>query len=155
MAFQLLSMMKKKGKPMYFDEEDKTIIQKISEGKITDMESFIAESCSYIRVRYKINHFWYFNVVFNTDEIIVPIDENRFLEKIKKFVNLIDYLEKKNFIQVQREVVPLNSILPIFKEDGSPFDDILVLIYKYQGKKITGSRDLSLLLRMKPRNIAV
>jgi hypothetical protein len=140
---------------MYFDDEDKVIIQKISDGKIKDIESFILETCSYIRVHYKINHFWYFNVVFNTDEIIVPVDENRFFEKIKKFVNLLDYLENKSFIQVQKEVVPLNSILPIFKEDGSPFDDILVLVYKYQGKKIIASRDLSLLLRMKPRNIAV
>lgn len=140
---------------MYFDEEDKAIIQKISDKKITDIESFILENCSYIRVHYKINHFWYFNVVFNTDEIIVPVDEHRFLEKTRKFVNLLDYLESKNFIQVQKEVVPLNSILPIFKEDGSPFDDALVLVYKYQGKKIIAYRDLSLLIRMKPRNIAV
>jgi hypothetical protein len=140
---------------MYFDEEDKNIIQKISEGKITEMESFITECCSYIRVRYKINHFWYFNVVFNTEEIIVPVDENRFFEKIKKFTSLLDYLESKSFIQVQKEVVSLNSILPIFKDDGSPFDEALVLIYKYQGRKIIASRDLSLLLRMKPRNIAV
>ena len=140
---------------MYFDEEDKEIIQKISNGKVTDIESFITECCSYIRVHYKINHFWYFNVVFNTDEILVPVDENRFFEKIKKFANLLDYLETKNFIQVQKEVVPLNSILPVFKEDGSPFDETLVLVYKYQGKKIIASRDLSLLLRMKPRNIAV
>jgi hypothetical protein len=140
---------------MYFDEEDKEIIQKISNGTVTDIESFITECCSYIRVHYKINHFWYFNVVFNTDEILVPVNENRFFEKIKKFANLLDYLETKNFIQVQKEVVPLNSILPIFKEDGSPFDETLVLVYKYQGKKIIASRDLSLLLRMKPRNIAV
>jgi hypothetical protein len=140
---------------MYFDEEDKAIIKKISEGKITDIESFIIESCSFIRVHYKINHFWYFNVVFNTEEIIVPVDENRFFERIKKFANLLDYLETKNFVQVQKEVVPLNSILPIFKEDGSPFDETLVLVYKYQGKRIIASRDLSLLLRMKPRNIAV
>lgn len=140
---------------MYFDDEDKAIIQKISEGKITDIESFITECCSFIRVHYKINHFWYFNVVFNTEEIIVPVDENRFFEKIKKFSNLLDYLETKNFVQTQKEVVPLNSILPIFKEDGSPFDESLVLVYKYQGKKIIASRDLSLLLRMKPRNIAV
>ena len=140
---------------MYFDEEDKEIIQKISNGKVTDIESFITECCSYIRVHYKINHFWYFNVVFNTDEILVPVNENRFFEKIKKFANLLDYLETKNFIQVQKEVVPLNSILPVFKEDGSPFDETLVLVYKYQGKRIIASRDLSLLLRMKPRNIAV
>ncbi len=140
---------------MYFDEEDKEIIQKISDGKITDIETFITECCSYIRVRYKINHFWYFNVVFNTDEIIVPVDENRFFDKIKKFTNLLDYLETKNFIQVQKEVVPLNNILPIFKDDGSPFDETLVLVYKYQGKRIIASRDLSLLIRMKPRNIAV
>jgi hypothetical protein len=140
---------------MYFDQEDKDIIQKISDKKITDIESFIGESCSYIRVRYKINHFWYFNVVFNTDEIIVPVDENRFFEKIKKFTNLLDYLETKNFIQVQKEIVPLNSILPVFKDNGSPFDEALVLVYKYQGKKIIAAGDLSLLLRMKPRNIAV
>jgi len=140
---------------MYFDEEDKAILQKISEGKIKDIESFILESCSYIRVHYKVNHFWYFNVVFNTDEIIVPVEEHRFFEKIKKFVNLLEYLESKNFVQVQKEVVPLNSILPVFKEDGSPFDDALVLVYKSQGKKIIATRDLSLLLRMKPRNMAV
>lgn len=140
---------------MYFDEEDKSIIQKISDGKIPDVESFIIECTSYIRVHYKINHFWYFNVVFNTDEIIVPVDENRFFEKIKKFVNLLDYLESKNFVQVQKEVVPLNNILPVFKNDGSPFDEALVLIYKSQGKKIIASRDLSLLIRMKPRNLAV
>ena len=140
---------------MYFDEEDKAILQKISDGKIKDLESFILENCSYVKVNYKINHFWYFNVVFNTDEIIVPVDEHRFFEKVKKFVNLFDYLESKNFIQVQKEVVSLNSILPIFKEDGSPFDDVLVLVYKSQGKKIISSRDLSLLIRMKLRNIAV
>lgn len=140
---------------MYFDEEDKSIIQKIADGQIKDIESFIGECCSYIRVRYKINHFWYFNVVFNTEEIIVPVDENRFFEKIKKFTGLLDYLENKNFINVDKEVVALNSILPIFKDDGSPFDEVLVLVYKYQGRKILASRDLSLLLRMKPRNIAV
>jgi hypothetical protein len=140
---------------MYFDEDDKLIIQKISDGKVKDIESFISECCSYIRVRYKINHFWYFNVVFNTEEIIVPVEENRFFEKIKKFTSLLDYLENKNFISVDKEIVPLNSILPIFKDDGSPFDEVLVLVYKYQGRKILASRDLSLLLRMKPRNIAV
>ncbi|HSD64334.1 MAG TPA: hypothetical protein VLB50_11065 [Ignavibacteriaceae bacterium] len=140
---------------MYFDEEDKRIIGKIADGKITDIESFILECCSYIRVRYKINHFWYFNVVFNTEEIIVPVDENRFFEKIKKFTNLLDYLEDKNFINVNKEAVALNSILPIFRENGSPFDEVLVLVYKYQGRKILASRELSLILRMKPRNIAV
>ncbi len=140
---------------MYFDEEDKLIIGKISEGKITDIESFITECCSYVRVRYKINHFWYFNVVFNTEEIIVPVNENLFFEKIKKFTNLLDYLENKNFINVNKDAVPLNSVLPIFKENGSPFDDVLVLVYKYQGRKILASRELSMLLRMKPRNIAV
>ena len=140
---------------MYFDEEDKAIIQKIADGKVIDIETFILECCSYIRVRYKINHFWYFNVVFNTEEIIVPVDENRFFEKIKKFTNLLDYLESKNFINVNKEVVSLNSILPIFKDDGSPFDEVLVLVYKYQGRKILASREISLLLRMKQRNIAV
>ncbi len=140
---------------MYFDEEDKLIIGKISEGKITDIESFITECCSYVRVRYKINHFWYFNVVFNTEEIIVPVNESMFFEKIKKFTNLLDYLENKNFINVNKDAVPLNSVLPIFKENGSPFDDVLVLVYKYQGRKILASRELSMLLRMKPRNIAV
>lgn len=140
---------------MYFDEEDKSIISKIADGKINDLESFILESCSYVRVRYKINHFWYFNVVFNTEEIIVPVDENRFFEKIKKFTNLLDYLESKKFINVDKDTVPLNSILPIFRENGSPFDEVLVLVYKYQGRKILASRELSMLLRMKPRNIAV
>jgi hypothetical protein len=139
---------------MYFDQEDKSIISKISEGKIKDIESFIMDSCSFIRVRYKVNHFWYYNVVFNTEEIIVPVDENRFFQKIKKFADLLDYLESKNFVNIDREDVALNSMLPIFKENGSPFDDILVLLYKYQGKKISASRDLSLLLRMRPRNMA-
>jgi len=139
---------------MYFDEEDKSIISKIAEGKITDIESFIGECCSFVRVRYKINHFWYFNVVFNTEEIIVPVDENRFFQKVKKFTDLLNYLETRNFVNVDKDAVALNSLLPIFKEDGSPFDDVLVLIYKYQGRKILGNSDLSLLLRMKPRNIA-
>jgi hypothetical protein len=139
---------------MYFDEEDKSIITKIAEGKINDIESFIGECCSFVRVRYKINHFWYFNVVFNTEEIIVPVDENRFFQKVKKFTDLLNYLETRKFVNVDKEPVALNSLLPIFKEDGSPFDDVLVLIYKYQGRKILGTSDLTLLLRMKPRNIA-
>ena len=140
---------------MYFDEEDKSIITKIAEGKIKDIESFIGECCSFVRVRYKINHFWYFNVVFNTEEIIVPVDENRFFQKVKKFTDLLGYLETRKFVNVEREEVALNSLLPIFKEDGSPYDDVLVLVYKYQGRKIIGSKDLSLLLRMRPRNIAI
>ena len=50
LAFKLHLRHKTKEVFMYFDDEDKAIIQKISEGKVTDVESFILESCSWVRL---------------------------------------------------------------------------------------------------------
>jgi hypothetical protein len=113
----------------------------INSEKVKSLESFIKKFCEF-EIEEGTSVVAWPPYKISKESMIIPKDENEFFHKVYDFCKLVDKLIAHELLQFGTKPVGLNELLPVFRKDGKPFQEIWELLKNKQSLTINPTPQL-------------
>lgn len=114
---------------MEISDFQKTIIQAMIENKVSDMQSLINEFCPFDRIKSGENLSNDTITIGQDENVIAPKDINDCFTKLKEYVAITEYLEKKGLVKCINK--HFDKVLPIYYGTKKPNYSIIEFTAEY------------------------